>query len=228
MVSPLRGAGAWWCLSCPCLPCACGSKVAPVLQRAAGAGRGRPAASPPRPTWGSDFTSCTVNGSTVSDMRKNRSAALSARTSEGLSVIGVRGGRALDQQLRRADPRHHLRHQGMQRLDGYDDLEVACGPSGRRRGQDCKGGEQDRDGHAWQCRHTARSPHRHRFPSGRTGPDLTLPPRSGLASRNVIVYLKQATERANFGLAPKSLQSHGHLRPARHGFAKPFGTTRRP
>ena len=35
---------------------------------------------------GSDFTTLIVNGSTVSDMRKNRSALFSARASEGLSA----------------------------------------------------------------------------------------------------------------------------------------------
>ena len=40
--------------------------------------------------------------------------------------VGVRRGQSLDQQQGRADPRHHLRHQRVQRLDGHDHLGLGC------------------------------------------------------------------------------------------------------
>ena len=76
----------------------------------------------------------------------------------------VRRGGALHQQRGQADVGHDVRDQGVQRLDGYNDFGVAGSPSGRRHGQGCKSGDQDRDCQPWQPRHTARSPHRHTFP----------------------------------------------------------------
>ena len=141
----LRGLGVAMVVPVPVsLPCACGSNVAPVRS----ASSFRPGASCSVTTstrLGSDFTTLIVNGSTVSDMRKNRSALLSARHLGGPERIGVRGGCALHQQLGRADPRHHLRDQGVQRLDGHDHLEVRGPAAAARPGSK---GQQDRDGHA--------------------------------------------------------------------------------